>query len=57
MEQCYTAGNVLGRMHAIDPKDMRGDESYELEIEESYIDWDGYITLMEEDIKSALRKI
>lgn len=43
VEQCYTAGNVLGRMHAIDPKDMRGDESYEPEIEESHIDWDGFI--------------
>ena len=38
-EQCYIAGNILGRIHAINPQ-----ETAHKEPEMSHIDWHGYIS-------------
>ena len=43
-EQCYLAGNILGRIHALDPEcgtDISDRES-EAAVEESHIDWAAY---------------
>lgn len=37
-EQCYMAGNILGKIHAIEPKNVDV-----LEMDVSQIDWQGYI--------------
>lgn len=37
-EQCYTAGNILGKIHAIDPQKVSHKES-----EMSHIDWHEYL--------------
>lgn len=37
-EQCYMAGNILGKIHAIEPKNVEAEEP-----EVSRIDWQGYI--------------
>ncbi|MBQ7919600.1 MAG: aminoglycoside phosphotransferase family protein [Lachnospiraceae bacterium] len=48
-EQCYKAGNILGKIHAIEPKNVEC-QSTEL----SQIDWHGYILkAKEEDFKIA----
>lgn len=38
MEQCYQAGNILGRMHAIEPRNVEPQTP-----QPSHIDWKGYI--------------
>ena len=48
-EECYKAGNILGRIHAIEPKNIER-QSPEL----SQIDWHGYVLkAKEEDSKIA----
>ena len=37
-EQCYQAGNILGRIHAIEPREIEKEEP-----EVSRIDWQGYL--------------
>lgn len=36
-EQCRAAGGILGRIHALDPREGTGEE-----VDESRIDWEGY---------------
>ena len=42
-EQCYIAGNILGKIHAIDPQ-----ETSHKELEMSHIDWHEYLRRAEE---------
>ncbi len=42
-EQCYTAGNILGKIHAIDPQKVSHKEP-----EMSHIDWQEYLCRAEE---------
>ena len=43
-DQCYKAGNILGRMHAIDPQNVSRQEP-----ELSKIDWHGYVRKAKEE--------
>ncbi len=43
-EMCYQAGNVLGRVHALEPKNMD-----DLKTEASHIDWRGYVLKAKEE--------
>lgn len=43
-EMCYQAGNMLGRVHAIEPKNVAGQAP-----ETSHIDWRGYVLQAKEE--------
>lgn len=43
-EMCFKAGNILGRIHAIEPKNIEA-----LDSETSHIDWHGYVLKAKEE--------
>ena len=38
-EQCYLAGSILGRIHAIEPKEIESNTE-----DENHVDWDKYVS-------------